>query len=382
MKKLQNLGRIGRMFSAGETLIGVNALAGLARLGVARATVVVSPSVWACHTAYIKKCLSRCAINVIIAPSGEPCMEAGLNLSRQLQQFSPDVVIAIGGGSVMDLAKLAWILYEKPELDLQSDRVVLPVSSLRSRTTGFIAVPTTYGSGSENSSAAVFQSEKLGKKRFLVGPELAPDIAVLDPALAMALPIGVAASGVMDTLAHAIEGYVSKGANAATKHLSLSSIIPLKSALSGTRLDALVSDEKAVESFMVSAAFAGVVQNIANPGLAHSLSHYCSRYGVGHGQGCGYYLPLSLRYNAQDDAVAADYDALATGIGFSGRDALIDWLQGLSDQFELNHGVPTAAEIYNSLEPEAFFADPTTTSNPITIDLDRVFQLMDIHHAT
>ena len=145
MKKLQNIGRIGRMFSAGETLVGANALVGLARLGVARATVVVSPSVWECHAAYIQKCLSRCAIDVVTVPSGEPYMEAGLNLSRQMQQFSPDVVIAIGGGSVMDLAKLAWIHYEKPELDLQSDRVVVPVSGLRSRNTGFIAVPTTYG---------------------------------------------------------------------------------------------------------------------------------------------------------------------------------------------------------------------------------------------
>lgn len=381
MKKLQNIGRIGRMFSAGETLVGANALAALARLGVPRATVVVSPSVWRRHDTYIQKCLSRCAIDVAIVPSGEPYFEAGQKLSHQLQQFSPDVLVAIGGGSVMDLAKLAWVLYEKPELDLQSGRVVFPVSGLRSRSTGFIAVPTTYGSGSENSSAAVFQSEKMGKKSFLVGPELTPDIAVLDPALAMDLPVGVAVAGVMDTLAHAIEGYVSKGANTATRQLSLSSIIPLKSALLGAPLDALASDKKAVESFMVCAAFAGVVQNIANPGLAHSLSHYCARYGVGHGQGCGYYLPLSLRYNAQDDAVAAGYDALAADIGFSGRNALIDWLRGLSDQFELGRDAPTAADLRNDLDSEAFFADPTTASNPVAIDLDRVFQLMDIEDA-
>ena len=168
MKKLQNIGRIGRFFTSGETLLGPNALAGLARLTVNRAVVVVSPSVWSRHQKYISKCLSRLCIEVLEAPKGEPTSKNALQLAKQFKNFSPDIVIAIGGGSVIDIAKLAWVLFEKPEMQLETNRVIFPVSNLGSKSTGFVAVPTTYGSGSENSSAAVFQHGEGKQKKFIL----------------------------------------------------------------------------------------------------------------------------------------------------------------------------------------------------------------------
>ena len=93
---------------------------------------------------------------------------------------------------------------------MDENRTIFPVSNLRSNLTGFVAVPTTYGAGTENSSAAVFQHNYGGKKRFLVGLELMPDVAVLDPDLALDLPLSVAINGIMDTLAHIVEDLFQK----------------------------------------------------------------------------------------------------------------------------------------------------------------------------
>ena len=210
MKKLSNVGTIGRFFSAGEVFNGTNALAGLSRLNVRRVLVIVSNSVFDQNEGYIRKCLSKFAIEIVKAAKGEPDLSFAHNVLPIMKEFSPDIIVAIGGGSVIDGAKLAWVFYEKPEINLDENRTIFPVSNLRSNLTGFVAVPTTYGAGTENSSAAVFQHNYGGKKRFLVGLELIPDVAVLDPDLALDLPLSVAINGIMDTLAHIVEGFVSK----------------------------------------------------------------------------------------------------------------------------------------------------------------------------
>ena len=130
MKKLQNIGRISRFFASGETLLGSDALAGLGRLSFNRAAVVVSQSVWSRHQKYINKCLSKLSIEVIQASKGEPKLKNAIRLAGKFKLFSPDVVIAIGGGSVIDISKLAWVLYEKPEMHLEYESLILPVSNL------------------------------------------------------------------------------------------------------------------------------------------------------------------------------------------------------------------------------------------------------------
>lgn len=377
MKKLQNIGRIDRFFTSGEMLLGQNALSGLARLSVNRAVVVISPSVWSRYQKYINRCLSRFSIEVLETPKGEPTSKNALQLAQKFKNFSPDVVIAIGGGSVIDIAKLAWVFFEKPEFELETNRVIFPVSNLRSKSTGFVAVPTTYGSGAENSSAAVFQHGERKPKKFLVGAELLPDIAVLDPTLAMDLPISVASFGIMDTLAHAIEGYVSKASNEATRQLAIGSLRPLRVQLQDKPLLKLIDDPIAINRFMASAAFAGAVQNIANPGLAHSLSHYCAIHGVSHGQGCGYFLPLSIRYNRKDDSVLSAYNRLAQEMGFTDQTYLLGWLDELVAEFGLAKGIPSMVTLKHQIDHEIFFADPTTNTNPVPINLENVFELLE-----
>lgn len=382
MKKLHNLGQIGRLFGCGETLIGSNALGGLRRLGGNRISVVISPSVLAAQHSYLEKCLARVNADIIAAPRGEPLLSNACGIANQLKAFSPDSLVAIGGGSVMDMAKLAWVIFEKPEITFAAQRQIYPISHLRTKCSTFIAVPTTYGSGSENSSAAVFQKQEQGKKHFLVGSELLPDITILDPQMALGLPEQTAVFGVLDALTHAIEGYVSKSSNSATKQLSGMVVRTIRHYLSTQPITHLLADANAVTELMLSASFAGIVQNIATPGLAHSLSHYCAMFGVHHGQGCGYFLPLSIRYNADDaSSVLERYQTLAQISGFTDYTAMLTWIEQLHKDYRLSQGIPDIQQLKSTINPELFYADPTVGMNPVPITLDKVFAMLEQHNS-
>lgn len=377
MRKLQNIGSIGRFFSAGEILNGPRALAGLSRLAVQRVLVISSKSVLKANESYIKRCLSRFEIHIISPTSGEPTLSSANEMSPIIKMFSPDIIVAIGGGSVIDVAKLAWVISEKLEIDFSEARTVLPVSNLRSNCTGFIAVPTTYGSGTENSSTAVFQNSIGERKRFIVSSELVPDIAVLDPTLSLNLPIPIAVNGLMDTYAHIIEGYVSKNSNTLIRNLAIGALSGLRAQLQSRELSNLISNEEDVSRFLAASSFAGIIQNIANPGLAHSLSHYCAKFGVNHGQGCGYFLPLSIKYNSTIDTVSKSYFELATAAGYENTQELLDLLETISKKFHLGKNIPTAMEFRKEIDKDIFFADPTISMNPVDINLDTVLDMME-----
>ena len=376
MKKLQSLGNLGRFFGANETLCGQQALAGLSRLNVHRALLICSNSVFNTHSEYIKRCLSRFTLEIIILKSGEPTianMKEALNITAC---FAPDVIVAIGGGSVIDSAKLIWAISEKPELNFALNKKMYHVSNLRSKISRFVAVPTTYGSGSENSSAAVFQFDASDQKRFLVGSELLPDVAVLDPALAVGLPTDVAINGVMDSLAHLIEGYVSLSSNSMLRRLSVASLINIKQDLDINSFARSINIQSIVENYMVTSSFAGIVQNIANPGLAHSLSHYCAKFGVSHGAACGYFLPFSIEYNSLNTLICEQYESLASDIGFKDRKYLSEWLVELCAEFNIGSRMPNTQQIIQDFDSECFLNDPTIDANPTEIKVNELLDMM------
>jgi len=376
LKKLINTGNIGRYFSASEMLVGANALAGLSRLNAKRVLVLCSKAVFDRHNSYIKKCMSRFSAEFVTISGGEPTLDSTKNALKLSTKFLPDVIIGIGGGSVIDAAKLIWTMTEKQEIEFEKNRIIFPVSNLRTKCAGFVAVPTTYGSGSENSSSAVFQIDRKCRKSFLVGIELIPDIAVLDPLLAMDLPINLAVNGVMDAITHLVEGYVSKNSNFMLQNLSISALNIIKAQLDSYEISQIVISDESVKQLMAASTHAGVVQNIANPGLAHSLSHYCAKHGVPHGQSCGYFLPLSVRYNSNDLSVSTQYDHLSNGIGLKDKNGLINWLETLSNEFNLGAGIPLPNKLYENFSSIDFLNDPTVSTNPTTVDVDKMFEIM------
>ena len=146
---------------------------------------------------------------------------------QMMNEFKPDVIIAVGGGSPIDAAKGMWLFYEHPDADVEG--LKLKFMDIRKRTykfpklgekAKFVAIPTTSGTGSEVTSFAVLTDKKQNKKYPLADYELTPDVAIVDPDLVMSLPKKITADTGMDVLTHAIEAYVSNMASDFTDGLA------------------------------------------------------------------------------------------------------------------------------------------------------------------
>jgi len=128
--------------------------------------------------------------------------------ANALKRVGADWIIAVGGGSVMDTAKAAWVLYEKPDVELHA---LTPFDELGLRAKAkLICIPTTTGTGSEATKAIVIRDDETGRKFATMNPELTPDMAILDPEFVVGLPKELTAYTGMDALTHAVEGSSQK----------------------------------------------------------------------------------------------------------------------------------------------------------------------------
>jgi acetaldehyde dehydrogenase/alcohol dehydrogenase len=150
----------------------------------------------------------------------DPSVETVLTGAEQMKHAQPDVIIALGGGSVLDAAKAMWLFYEHPETDfnalkqkfLNPRKRVVTYPKLREKAK-LIAIPTTSGTGSEVTSFAVITDKKANIKYPLSDPELLPDVAIVDPQFTLSVPKHITADTGMDVLTHALEAFVSVVAN-------------------------------------------------------------------------------------------------------------------------------------------------------------------------
>ena len=157
----------------------------------------------------------------------DPSFETIKKGLERINEFKPDVIIAVGGGSPIDAAKGMWLFYENPDADIEGMK--LKFMDIRKRTYKFpklgkkaklVAIPTTSGTGSEVTSFAVLTDKEKEKKYPLADYELTPDVAIIDPDLVMSLPKSVTADTGMDVLTHALEAYVSNMASDFTDGLA------------------------------------------------------------------------------------------------------------------------------------------------------------------
>ena len=188
-KKLKILSPIGRFFGAGEVFTGAGSFAALSAIRASRIFIIHSSSfINSLNGAVlVNKVFSKKIYNLYEVSTGEPILENMEPLFSEIADFKPDCIIAIGGGSVLDIAKIAWVFYEHPDISNSNLTKAFSIPALRGKS-NFIAVPTTAGTGSEMSSAAVFQINESSSKSFAVSHDLIPDIAVLDPTLILSVP--------------------------------------------------------------------------------------------------------------------------------------------------------------------------------------------------
>lgn len=219
-----------------------------------------------------------------------------------LERVQPGVLIAVGGGSVLDAGKAMRLFYEHPEKTL--DELTMPFLDPRKRVADYptdrhrlqlVAIPTTSGTGSEVSPAAVLTVD--GKKQTLVDYSLVPEMAIVDPVLTTSMPAALTADTGVDALTHALEAAVSIFASPYTDALCAQAARLIFDALPRAYRDP--ADIEARTAMSNAATLAGLAFSNAFVGTNHALAHATgAAFGIPHGRANGIFLPHVLRYNA------------------------------------------------------------------------------------
>ena len=237
----------------------------------------------------------------------DPSLDTVMRGVEAMNQFEPDVIIPIGGGSPMDAAKIMWLMYEHPETDFES--LAMRFMDIRKRVyelpplgkrAMLVAIPTTSGTGSEVTPFAVVTDNRTGMKYPLADYALTPHIAIIDPELVLHMPKALTAFGGLDALTHAIEAYVSVLASDFTNGHALEAIRLIFKYLPSAYENG-ANDPKAREKVHYAATMAGMAFANAFLGVCHSLAHKLgSTFHVPHGLANALLISHVIRYNATD----------------------------------------------------------------------------------
>lgn len=326
----------------------------------------------------------------------DPTLRTAKKGAAEMLSYNPDAIIAIGGGSAMDAAKIMWVLYEHPEVKFED--LAMRFLDIRKRVYAFpklgekamlVAVATTAGTGSEVTPFAVITDEKTGAKYPLADYELTPDIAIVDSELMMNMPKGLTAASGIDALTHAIEAYVSVLASEFTNGMALEAIrlifkyLPLAYSEGSTNVKA--REKMAHASTMAGMAFAN-----AFLGICHSMAHKLgATHHLPHGIANGLLINEVIKYNSVDNprkqaafpqykypnakwryARIADY----LNLGGANEDEKVALLTAAIDELKAAINIPMSIQeagvsetkFYASLEEmsEQAFDDQCTGANP------------------
>ena len=235
------------------------------------------------------------------------CAKAG---AEQMRAFEPDCIIALGGGSAMDAAKIMWVLYEHPDADFMD--MAMRFVDIRKRVytfpkmgekAYFIAIPTSAGTGSEVTPFAVITDEKSGVKYPLADYELLPNMAIIDTDFHMSAPKGLTAASGIDAVSHALEAYASVMATDYTDGLALRALKTIFTYLPRA-YDNGQNDIEAREKMANAATMAGMAFANAFLGVCHSMAHKLGAFHhLPHGVANALMLEEVLRFNASEKPV-------------------------------------------------------------------------------
>ena len=290
-----------------------------------------------------------------VAP--DPTLACAMEGVKAIRSFEPDVIIAIGGGSAMDAAKIMWVMYEHPEADFMD--MAMRFVDIRKRIytfpkmgekAYFICVPTSSGTGSEVTPFAVITDDKTGHKYPLADYELMPNMAIVDTDMMMSAPKGLTAASGLDCMVHELEALVSVMATPFTDGIALESLKMTFDNLPEC-VETGQTAVRARENMAHAATMAGMAFANAFLGIGHSLAHKLGAYHhLPHGICCALVISEVIRFNASDVPVkmgtfpqyeypqaAAKYARIARYLGVQGNsdaelvDGLIDKIEELKE---------------------------------------------------
>lgn len=348
-------------------------------------------------TAKVVDVLRRRANNVVYEIFSDVCadpttdtVEKGL---QKIIDFKPDTIIAVGGGSPMDAAKMMWLMYEQPEtnffgakqkfLDIRKRAYKIPELGQKAQ---LVCIPTTSGTGSEVTPFAVITDSKTHMKYPIADYSLTPTVAIVDPQFTYSLPKSMIAYTGMDVLTHAFESYVSCMASDYTRGLSLQAVdLVFKSLRDSYNTDKHI----AKETMHNASTIAGMAFANAFLGINHSLAHKIgAEFGIPHGYANAILMPHVIRYNAKNNGKTQawakyeyfradeDYANIARLIGLKGEnteelvEALVQEIISLSKDLGLKLSIKdqgVSRELFESKVDELSrlaYEDQCTTANP------------------
>ncbi|QYJ77011.1 bifunctional acetaldehyde-CoA/alcohol dehydrogenase [Shewanella sp. FJAT-52076] len=310
--------------------------------------------------------------------------------------FQPDVIVALGGGSPMDAAKIIWVMYEHPDVDFAD--LALRFMDIRKRIYKFpklgaktmmVAIPTTSGTGSEVTPFAVVTDEQTGAKYPIADYELTPNMAIVDPNLVMDMPKSLTAFGGIDAITHALEAYVSVMANEYSDGQALQALDLLFKYLPDSYARGAQAP-LAREKVHNGATIAGIAFANAFLGICHSMAHKLgAEFHLPHGLANALLISNVIRFNATDlptkQAAFSQYDrpkalcryaAIASHLGLAGKndEAKVEALIAKIEELKATIGIPASikdagvneADFMAKLDElaEDAFDDQCTGANP------------------
>ncbi|EOU1986461.1 iron-containing alcohol dehydrogenase [Clostridium perfringens] len=304
----------------------------------------------------------------------DPSVETVMKGAKEMEEFNPDWIVSIGGGSPIDAAKAMWIFYEYPDFTFEKAIVPFGLPKLR-RKAKFVAIPSTSGTATEVTAFSVITDYKAKIKYPLADFEITPDIAIVDPSLAETMPEKLVAHTGMDALTHAIEAYTASLKSNFTDPLALKAIEMVNMHL----VNSYKGDMEARGEMHEAQCLAGMAFSNALLGIVHSMAHKVGAvFHIPHGCANAIFLPYVIKYNRK--ACEDRYANIARHIGLKGEsereltDALID----LINKFNKELNIPSSMKEYGIDENDfkanlKFIAhnavlDPCTGSNPREIN--------------
>ena len=281
-------------------------------------------------------------VKLIEGIESDPSVETVMNGAAIMQEFGPDWIVAMGGGSPIDAAKAMWIKYEYPDITFEDMCKVFGLPKLRNKA-HFCAIPSTSGTATEVTAFSIITDYAKGIKYPIADFEITPDVAIVDPELAETMPKKLVAHTGMDAMTHAIEAYVSTANCDYTDPLALHAIKMIDTDI----VKSYNGDADARASMHNAQCLAGMAFSNALLGIVHSMAHKTGAAFSGghiiHGAANAMYLPKVIKFNAKDPVAAARYADIADFIHLGGNtteekiDNLIAMLRKKNDDLNIPH---------------------------------------------
>ena len=276
----------------------------------------------------------------------DPSVETVMKGAAVMEEFQPDWIVAMGGGSPIDAAKAMWIKYEYPEITFEEMCKVFGIPKLRKKA-HFCAIPSTSGTATEVRAFSIITDYEKGIKYPIADFEITPDVAIVDPDLAETMPLKLVAHTGMDAMTHAIEAYVSTANCNYTDPLAIHAIEMIQANL----VKSYNGDMGARDDMHDAQCLAGQAFSNALLGIVHSMAHKTGAAFVDqgghiiHGAANAMYLPKVIAFNAKDETAKKRYGVIADYMHLGGNSddekvaLLIAYLRKMNDELNIPHSI-------------------------------------------